>query len=52
MRQHDIGTVFLYNIDTLHNIFLTVHGTSTLADIFDRLGLMEREGSGIKKIKK
>ena len=25
----DIGTVFLYNIDTLHNIFLTVHGTST-----------------------
>ena len=25
----DIGTVYLYNIDILHNVFLTVHGTST-----------------------
>ena len=25
----NIGTVYLYNIDTLHNIILTVHGTST-----------------------
>ena len=25
----DIVTVYLYNIDTLHYIFLTVHGTST-----------------------
>ena len=28
-EYENIGTVFLYNIDTLHNIFLTVHGTST-----------------------
>ena len=25
----NIGTVYLYNIDTLHIIILTVHGTST-----------------------
>ncbi len=28
--MEDIGTMYLYNIDTLHNIFLTVHGTSTV----------------------
>ena len=27
--EPDIGTMYLYNIDTLHNIFLTVHGTDT-----------------------
>ena len=25
----NVGTVYLYKIDTLYNIFLTVHGTST-----------------------
>ena len=29
----NIGTVYLYNIDTLHNVFLTVHGTFTSIDI-------------------
>ena len=27
--DEDVGTVYLYKIDTLYNIFLTVHGTST-----------------------
>ena len=29
-RLRNIGTVYLYNSDTLHSIFLTVDGTSTL----------------------
>ena len=27
--EQNVGTVYLYKIDTLYNIFLTVHGTST-----------------------
>ena len=38
-QRKDIGTMHLYNIDTLHNIFLTVHGTFTRT----RFSLMLRQ---------